>query len=42
MVSGLVMAVKHRDLPQVGVQFHPESVMTQHGQLLIKNFLKLS
>lgn len=37
--SGLVMAVAHAELPIVGVQFHPESVLTEHGALLVTNFL---
>jgi anthranilate synthase/aminodeoxychorismate synthase-like glutamine amidotransferase len=35
----VVMAVRHRELPAEGVQFHPESVLTPQGQLLLKNFL---
>jgi anthranilate synthase component 2 len=38
-VSGLVMAVAHVDLPLVGVQFHPESVLSAHGAALVANFL---
>jgi len=34
-----VHAVKHRDHPVWGVQFHPESVMTIHGKALLRNFL---
>ena len=37
--SGVTMAVAHRDLPLVGVQFHPESILSQHGALLVRNFL---
>jgi anthranilate synthase component II len=37
-----VHAVKHREHPVYGVQFHPESVMTPHGQNLLKNFLELA
>jgi anthranilate synthase component II len=37
-----VHAVKHREHPVYGVQFHPESVMTQHGKDLLKNFLELA
>jgi anthranilate synthase/aminodeoxychorismate synthase-like glutamine amidotransferase len=34
-----VMAVQHRKLPIFGVQFHPESIMTEHGRRIIENFL---
>ena len=37
--SGLVMAMRHRELPLEGVQFHPESVLTQGGHLLLANGL---
>ncbi|HLH66432.1 MAG TPA: aminodeoxychorismate/anthranilate synthase component II [Solirubrobacteraceae bacterium] len=37
--DGIVMAVRHRSLPAEGVQFHPESVLTEHGQRMIVNFL---
>jgi anthranilate/para-aminobenzoate synthase component II len=37
--DGVVMAVEHRRLPLVGVQFHPESVLTTHGARLVENFL---
>jgi anthranilate synthase component 2 len=35
----VVMAVQHREMPLWGVQFHPESILTQHGSRLIANFL---
>ena len=35
----VVMAVRHRELPAEGVQFHPESVLTEHGKELLANFL---
>jgi anthranilate synthase/aminodeoxychorismate synthase-like glutamine amidotransferase len=38
----VVMAVAHRDLPLWGVQFHPESVLTEHGATMLANFLSLS
>ena len=37
--DGIVMAVRHRELPAEGVQFHPESVLTDSGQELLANFL---
>jgi para-aminobenzoate synthetase component 2 len=37
--SGVVMAVRHRDLPIEGVQFHPESVLTQGGHRILANWL---
>ena len=37
--GGVVMAVRHRELPAVGVQFHPESVLTPDGKRLLENFL---
>lgn len=38
--DGEVMAVKHRDYPIYGVQFHPESILTPHGKQILRNFLK--
>ncbi len=35
----LIMAMQHKSLPLIGVQFHPESFMTEHGEKLLKNFL---
>ena len=37
--SGVVMSMKHRSLPIQGVQFHPESVLTEHGHLMLANWL---
>ncbi len=39
--DGVIMGLKHRDLPIFGVQFHPESIETEHGHRLLQNFLKL-
>jgi len=38
----IVMAVEHRSRPQWGVQFHPESISTEHGSRLMSNFLELA
>ncbi len=37
--NGLIMAFHHRTLPLTGLQFHPESIMTEHGDKMIKNWL---
>jgi len=37
--NGVVMGVRHRSKPHVGVQFHPESILTEDGKRLVRNFL---
>ena len=37
--EGEVMGVKHRSLPIEGVQFHPESFLTEHGHSILRNWL---
>jgi anthranilate synthase component 2 len=37
--EGEIMAVRHRELPLEGIQFHPESILTLEGKLLLRNFL---
>jgi len=37
--DGEVMGIRHREYPVVGVQFHPESILTEHGKRILQNFL---
>ena len=38
--DGLIMGLRHRELPIEGVQFHPESILTEHGKTMLANFLR--
>ena len=38
--DGEIMAVKHREFPIYGVQFHPESIMTPEGKQMLRNFCR--
>lgn len=40
--EGLIMGVEHRDRPAYGVQFHPESIMSEQGRQILRNFLDLA
>ena len=39
--NGLIMALEHKEYPIYGVQFHPESIVTEHGMDMVKNFLEV-
>ncbi|GMU41065.1 MAG: glutamine amidotransferase [Chloroflexota bacterium] len=39
--SGVIMGVRHREFAIEGVQFHPESIMTEHGHAMLRNFLQM-
>ncbi|HEY3062472.1 MAG TPA: aminodeoxychorismate/anthranilate synthase component II [Chloroflexota bacterium] len=38
--SGVIMGIRHREYPVEGVQFHPESILTEYGKDLLRNFLR--
>ena len=40
--DGVIMGLRHRELPIHGVQFHPESIASEHGHALLANFLRLA
>jgi anthranilate synthase component 2 len=40
--SGVIMGIRHREYPVHGVQFHPESILTEHGKDLLRNFLDMA
>jgi anthranilate synthase component 2 len=40
--DGVIMGAMHRKFPVHGVQFHPESIASEHGHLILKNFLELA
>ena len=40
--EGEIMGLRHRELPIWGVQFHPESILTEHGHTMMQNFLDLT
>ena len=42
LADGTIMGLQHRELPIHGVQFHPESIASEHGHALLRNFLELA
>jgi anthranilate synthase component 2 len=42
LTDGTIMGLQHRTLPIQGVQFHPESIRSEHGHQLLQNFLDIA
>ena len=40
--DGIIMGLSHRNLPVHGVQFHPESILSEHGGTIVRNFLDMA
>ncbi len=40
--DGLIMGLQHRTAPVYGVQFHPESILSEHGKQIVGNFLAIA
>ena len=40
--DGTIMAIQHNSLAVTGMQFHPESIATEHGKTLLKNFIEIN
>lgn len=40
--DGVIMGIRHRELPLEGVQFHPESILTSEGEMIVANFLRIA